>query len=745
MPLGSGSRLGPYEVLGAIGAGGMGEVYRARDTKLNRDVALKILPASFAADAERLKRFEHEARTVGALTHPNIVTIFELGADNGAPYIVMELVPGGSLRERIEQSSATGHGLAARKAIDFATQIASGLAAAHECGIVHRDLKPENIVVTPDGRLKILDFGLAKALGPEGSSAAAGSVATGFMQGTSPGMVLGTVGYMAPEQVRGEATVDHRADIFALGAILYEMLTGKRAFSAPSAVETMSAIVRDEPADLARAAVDIPPGLARLVQRCLEKSPAERFQSARDLAFHLGALSGDSGQRSGIDTRPALRVRGSRTILMAATGIVGALAGLAIGWLALRQPAVEPPRFETFTYSGRDTGPAASPDGRTIAFSSSRTGHPQIWLRQVDGSGERALTPGPDDREPRFSPDGAYVIFLRREADKMMLMRTAVVGGEDRRLLDGVESADWSPDGASIVFATGRTQADYVIGIIRADGSDRRDLRTVKDRTPLSVRWSPDGRSLVVVDQPIASTTAAHVEIMPAAGGEALLLRDPAADNILSTPAWTSAGREIVYASGAGGRLLDFNSSAARMVAHDITADTVRTLFWTLRPSATVDVVSPGVLAFDSQQYSSNLRTVSLVRRTLGAAATDIWLTRGSSIDRQPVVSPDGNSVLFASNRSRNLDLWVLSRRDGSLQRLTDDAAADWDPAWTPDGKGIIWSSNRGGNFEIWTAAADGSGARQVTHDGFDAENPVMTPDGQWILHWSANPGKVGI
>src|SRR5262245_3778127 len=294
----TGRTFGTYQLGDKLGAGGMGEVYRARDARLNRDVALKILPAGFATDQDRLTRFEHEALTVGALSHPNIVTIFELGVEGGTPFIAMELVQGGTLRERLMSGTTAGHGLAPRKAIDFATQIAHGLAAAHEHGVVHRDLKPENIIVTPDGRLKILDFGLAKAPDARATGASAESLETGFAPATAPGTVMGTVGYMAPEQVRAEATVDHRADIFALGAILYEMLSGQRAFQAGSAVETMSAIVRDEPTDLAQTTADIPPGLARLVHRCLEKSPAERFQSARDLAFHLAALSADTGHRS---------------------------------------------------------------------------------------------------------------------------------------------------------------------------------------------------------------------------------------------------------------------------------------------------------------------------------------------------------------------------------------------------------------------------------------------------------------
>ena len=758
MPLMPGARIGAYEIISAIGAGGMGEVYRARDARLGRDVAVKVLSASFAADTDRLKRFEQEARTAGALNHPNLITVFDLGVDPstgsgqaGAPFIVMELVEGETLRHRL----ASGP-LPIRKAIDYATQIASGLAAAHDRGIVHRDLKPENIIVSPDGRLKILDFGLAKAFG----SAQAGAIAppndnaeTGFLQGTSPGTVLGTVGYMAPEQVRGEPALDHRADLFALGAILYEMLTGRRAFVADSAVETMSAILRADP-DLTSGGVTLPPGLARLVQRSLEKNPAERFQSARDLGFHLSALSSDSGHRSGALPAIGAHPARSRWAALGAIGAAGVVGGLALGWGFFRQTPVEPVRFETFTYSGSDDSPSTSPDGKTIAFSSSRNGRRQIWLKQIDGGGETARTQGPDDSSPRFSPDGASLLFLRVENGQSNLYRTAVLGGEERRLLSEVVFADWPPDGTAIAVAFMSPERHAVVGIVQADGSNRRELHTVPDWQPWSLAWSPDGQSLLAVFVPEVGTTGAQVTLIPVAGGELRVLHNQTAVDIGSNAAWTGSG-EIVYATSTSGRVLRFAERGHRVVAHDIATDRVRTLFWTFAAPGVLDVVSPGTLAFDGISFSQNLRAVPLPRSDESPStarlpsgsgqALEMWLTRGSSMDRQPAFSPDGNSVIFASNRSRNLDLWVLSRQDGSIKRLTDDASADWDPAYTPDGKSILWSSNRGGNFEIWMAATDGSGARQVSRDGVDAENPAMTPDGQWVLHWSSNPAKRGI
>jgi len=287
----NGRRLGPYEVLAPLGAGGMGEVYRARDPRLGRDVAIKVLPESFSKDPDRLRRFEHEARAAGILSHPNITAVFDVGSQDGAPYVVSELLSGESL-----QAALAGGRFSTRRALDYAIQLAHGLAAAHDKGIVHRDLKPANVFVTRDGRVKILDFGLAKLTQPKiGAPPEAASVPSTTQ--TGPGAVLGTLGYMAPEQVRG-GVADARSDIFSFGAILYEMLSGKRAFQGDSAADTMSAILRDDPPDLSLTDHNISPGLERIVRHCLEKNAAQRFQSAQDLAFDLETLSDSSASSS---------------------------------------------------------------------------------------------------------------------------------------------------------------------------------------------------------------------------------------------------------------------------------------------------------------------------------------------------------------------------------------------------------------------------------------------------------------
>src|SRR5271167_4603871 len=328
MSLTPGTKLGPYEILGLVGAGGMGEVYRAKDTRLGRDVALKILPESFAREPDRLRRFEQEARAVAALNHPNILAVFDIGQHDGAPFLVSELLEGESLRATLDRGA-----LPQRKTIEYGVQIAHGLAAAHDKGIVHRDLKPENIFVTRDGRIKILDFGLAKLAQKAGSERDEASLTSSH---TAPGLVMGTASYMAPEQVRGHVA-DPRTDIFAFGAVLYEMLSGRRAFRRDTPAETMTAVLREDPPELSGATHPVSPALDRIIRRCLEKNPEQRFQSARDLSFALSALSGSdpSGAAEIADTR-AQRKQPLGLWLAVAAALA---AGCAVTWFVARRPA----------------------------------------------------------------------------------------------------------------------------------------------------------------------------------------------------------------------------------------------------------------------------------------------------------------------------------------------------------------------------------------------------------------------
>src|SRR3954470_5558337 len=358
MPLTLGTKLGPYEIQSPLGAGGMGEVYRARDTRLNRDVAIKILPASFSADPDRLQRFAQESRAAAALNHPNILSIYDIGEDRGAPYVVSELLEGESLRERLRAGP-----LSSRKALDYAQQIAKGLAAAHDKGIVHRDLKPENLFITSDGRAKILDFGLAKFTHPEANVS---DDAPTMQVATEAGTVMGTAGYMSPEQVRGKPT-DSRSDIFSFGAILYEMLSGKRTFHGDSAADTMSAILKEEPADLSETNRNVSPALERIVRHCLEKNAAERFQSARDVAFNLEALTDISiSSRAGIPVLPEERSN-RRWLVPLLAGILLIASWAGVYRLAGKGKVASNPTFHEITFQNGSIWDARfAPDGQTI-------------------------------------------------------------------------------------------------------------------------------------------------------------------------------------------------------------------------------------------------------------------------------------------------------------------------------------------------------------------------------------------
>src|SRR3989441_4012714 len=458
MALVASTRLGPYEILAPLGAGGMGEVYRARDTRLGRDVAVKVLPSSFSDDEQRLHRFEQEACAAGALNHPNILAIHDVGKHDGSPYVVSELLEGETLRERM-----AGAALAQRKAIDYSLQVARGLAAAHEKGIVHRDLKPENIFVTKDGRVKILDFGLAKLTEP-----AVGQSKTDIPTrriDTDPGMVMGTVGYMSPEQVRGRA-VNHRADIFSFGAILYEMLTGKRAFHGESAAETMSAILREDPPDLSESNKNLAPALERVVRHCLEKNPEERFHSASDLAFAIEALSGStptSTQNAAMSAlgRRWMKRRELIAWIAAAIFFLALLAVLPIVITHLRRAPVEapaattrffiyPPEKASFDSFGLNAGPVTvSPDGRRLAFvATTAEGKRLLWIRSLDALVAQALAGTEDASHPFWSPDSRSLGFF--PGGKLKKIDAAggpsVALGDDPRGLGGA----WGRGGGSV-------------------------------------------------------------------------------------------------------------------------------------------------------------------------------------------------------------------------------------------------------------------------------------------------------
>jgi eukaryotic-like serine/threonine-protein kinase len=514
MALSAGTRLGPYEILGPIGAGGMGEVYRARDTRLGREVAVKVLPGGVSHDAERLHRFEQEARLAGSLNHPNVLTLFDVGSHDGAPYLVTELLEGRSLREVL----AAGP-MPPRKATEYAQQVAHGLAAAHEHGVVHRDLKPGNLFVTKDGRVKILDFGLAKLTQADPQDVAASQLSTD----TAEGKVVGTIGYMSPEQVRGHA-VDARSDIFALGAVVYEMLSGRRAFSGDTPADTMTSILTRDPEELSRPGLAVPANLERIVRRCLEKDPEERFQSAKDVAFALEAESGTS--RPGLEA-VAAAPRHRRWVLASVVGLALLTVGVGIGLLSGRKLWERPlPKITQLTFRRGVVDCARfTADGQTVVYSAFWDGNPpEIFTTRVEGPESRSLGL-PPARLMSVSSTGELAILLMAPGDLSdlttgTLARVPLSGGEPRRVLDDVVEADWSPDGRELAvirrvgpvggFYGGEFQLEYPIGNVLARPvrgqlrvSPRGDRVAVSDGSGIAV-YDRAGRKTPVLTPPVA-------------------------------------------------------------------------------------------------------------------------------------------------------------------------------------------------------------------------------------------------
>jgi eukaryotic-like serine/threonine-protein kinase len=534
MALASGTKLGPYEIQSPLGAGGMGEVYRARDTRLGRDVAIKVLPAAFSQDAERLRRFKQEAQVVAALNHPNILAIHDFGEHEGSPYIVTELLEGQTLRGWL-----SGGALPPRKATNTAEQVARGLAAAHDKGIVHRDLKPENIFITRDGRVKILDFGLAKLTAEEIPDAE--TVASQ----TEPGVVMGTMGYMSPEQVRG-VRADHRSDLFSLGAVLYEMLSGKRAFHGDTFVDSASAILHSEPPELTEINEKVSPALSRMVGHCLEKSPEARFQSAHDLVFDLEAVSGTSASHS------VAPLSGSRRLSRLSIGIVAALGSLALVTVIVfvaqqrfargRVPALHQITFRRGTvWNAR-----FAPDGKSVLYGAAWEGNPvEIFQSSLDSPDARPLgLTGADVLS--ILPNGEMAVVLRRHRDvgfsfKGMLARVPVAGGTPREILDHVESADGAADGSLAVayHSQGKARLEFPIGTLRFESST-----WIGD-----VRVSPKGDMVAFVehDDPVSDNGVVRV-VGPK--GSQKLTRDYSSVQGL---AWSVAGDKIWYTAADSG------------------------------------------------------------------------------------------------------------------------------------------------------------------------------------------------
>jgi serine/threonine protein kinase/Tol biopolymer transport system component len=700
----------------------MGEVYRARDTRLGRDVAVKVLPASYSDDKERLHRFEQEACAAGALNHPNILSIYDIGSYDGSPYVVSELLEGETLRQR-----ATGAALAQRRVVDYTLQIAHGLAAAHEKGIVHRDLKPENLFVTKDGRIKILDFGLAKLTGVADSAQSQTDVPTRRVD-TDPGKVMGTVGYMSPEQVRGRPA-DHRSDIFSLGAILYEMLSGNRAFRRDSAVETMNAILKEDPPELSQTNHNIAPAFQRVVDHCLEKNPEERFQSARDLAFALEALSGSTSASTQTVIAPAvapqwIRKHAVTAWLVAATAIL--VAAIVLVRSYFRRPTtteIQATRFyisapESTSFSGASD--FISPDGRRIVFGAvNKEGKRQFWIRSLDTL-EAQLLPGTEEGAQAFwSPDSRFIAFFAGSK----LKKIEVSGGPATTLVDasGNHGGAWSRDGV-IVFGPGPAGPLYRMSSAGGPATPVTALDT--SRSEITHQWPhflPDGRHFLYLARSVLrEKSAIYLASIDSRESKLLVSAD-------STPAYAAPGYLLFLRD-------------RTLMAQPFDADKLQL---TGEPFPVAEEV--GYNAGNGRAFFSVSENGVLVYRTRVFTDTQmVWFDRsGKAI--MPVgtqaqvatlaLSPDDKRIAVSrvDSQTTGTDLWLIDQQRET--RFTFEPANEQSPVWSPDGSQIAFSSSRSGSFDIYVKSSSGAGDQELLFQSNNSKGPNdWSMDGRFIL-----------
>jgi eukaryotic-like serine/threonine-protein kinase len=740
MTLEAGSRLGGYEILGHIGAGGMGEVYRARDPRLGREIAIKVLPAALAADPERRERFEREARAIAALNHPHIVTIHSVEHDTDFHFLTMELVEGTTLADVIPKQ-----GLPLPRLLEIAIAISDAVAAAHDKGVTHRDLKPANVMVRADGRVKLLDFGLAKLRETVPDAGRTELAATQLA--TGEGKIVGTVAYMSPEQAEGKA-VDHRTDIFSLGVILYEMATGERPFKGETSLSVLASIVRDTPASATALRADTPKELAQIIRRALVKDPERRYQSAKDLRNELEDLqreiqSGQSVELPARETAAAVaaktnRRRGPSGMVLAAVAgaIVLAVAAAAyFGWSGGGSTSTAGPVLMSSQrltlQQGLEAFPSLSPDGKWLVYSTAG----DIYLQSVGGQGVINLTKDSpaDDSQPAFSPDGDRIAFVStREGGGLFLMGRT--GESVRRVADTGFNPKWSPDNKEIVYATEPVQGEphnrnTRTSTLWAVNITTGAKRQIIDTDSVQPSWSPHGTRIAYwrIRIPNRGLGQRDIWTVPAAGGQPTPVTDDAP--LDWSPIWSPDGKFLYFSSDRGGSVnlwrvpIDEASGKPLGPPEPVTTPAAFVGHFSFSGDGTR-------LAFESRVTDANVRKATLDLSTESVRADPVAVTSGSRPWVYVDVSPDGEWLVLAPQFMKE-DLYVTKIGTTEVRQITDDADRDRMPRWSPDGKLIAFYSDREDpNYNLWTIRPDSSDKQRVSFSAGGGYYPSWSVDG---------------
>lgn len=793
MPLSPNTRLGRYEVLSRLGAGGMGEVYLAHDPELERSIALKILPSDVSASEERMRRFTQEAKAAAALNHPNIAHIYEIGETDGTHFIAMEYIDGVTLDEKIYSERAP-----LRKLLKYLTQVAEGLAKAHAVGIVHRDLKPENIMIARDDYAKILDFGLAKLIEPQGASGKdsnASSETATAIQYSTPGMIMGTVGYMSPEQAQGKVgEVDNRSDIFSFGCILYEAATGQKAFSGKDSLDSLHKIVYEPAPQIRDANQDVPQDLQRIVRRCLMKEPDKRYQSIKDVAIELDELrqelkdkseSGSSvqaessgservslqgkvagSQRSAADTSQSEVTRSTssaeylvseikshqKSVTIVLVVFVVALAGLGFALYKLWSKAGKPPqaiRIEKLTTNGRSTDAAISPDGKYVVYILDDGGKQSLWTRQVATSSNVQIIPPAEVRfwALSFSPDGNYINFVKKETSGLAtLYQMPILGGAQKKLItDASGAVSYSPDGKQFAFSRGNypNPGESALMIANADGSgerifarrDRKSNETFpwwKQPTPA---WSSDGKTIACIVG--GSTTGSG--LMNIVGVDAT----NGAEKSITTRGWYEIKR-VAWLKDQSGLLILAADQASALYAQQI--------WFVPYPDGEARRITTDFSNYNGMSLAADANALVAVQSN---RVSNIWVAPNGDASRAIQVKSGGNNdegkdglawtpdgrIVYYSRASGAEDIWIMNGDGTGQKQLTIDEGSNYDLKVTPDGRYIVFTSERNGHQNVWRMDLDGGNPRQLTSGNSDY-GTAISPDSQWVIYGSQTAGK---